>query len=79
MEDPFGTTMRWIVTLKDHFTKFILCGAVPQKKPAMVAHLVGQWFGMIGYPLIYHTDNGKEVNGFQREILQMIRDFTPDC
>ena len=31
--------------------------------------------GFIGYPLIYHTDNGPEVKG--AEILYMLKDINP--
>jgi hypothetical protein len=58
--DPFGVLMRWILTLKDHATSLVyLCG-LPRKRANLIAYKLQEIFGIIGYPMIFHTDNGKE-------------------
>jgi hypothetical protein len=56
----YNITMRWILTMKDHFTGFTTISAIPRKRPIYVANELNIIFGIIGYPMIFHTDNGKE-------------------
>ncbi len=58
--DPFGELMRWVVTIKDHCTGFTHISAIPRKTARYVAHHLQEFFGLVGYPSIFHTDNGKE-------------------
>jgi hypothetical protein len=58
--DPFGVLMRWILTVKDHATALTWICALPRKRPDLVAYRLQEIFGIIGYPTIFHTDNGKE-------------------
>jgi hypothetical protein len=58
--DPFGVMMRWIMTVKDHATGFVFICALPRKRADFVAYKLQEFFGVIGYPIIFHTDNGKE-------------------
>jgi hypothetical protein len=58
--DPFGVLMRWVLTLKDHATGLTYLCALPRKRPHLVAYKLQEIFGTIGYPKIFHTDNGKE-------------------
>jgi hypothetical protein len=67
--DPFGVLMRWIVTVKDHATGFTYVSAIPRKTARFVAHRLQEVFGLIGYPSIFHTDNGKEFTA--RSILRI--------
>ena len=60
--DPFGVLMRWIMTVKDHATGFVHICALPRKRPKLVAYRLQEIFGIIGYPTIFHTDNGKGVH-----------------
>jgi len=74
--DPFGVLMRWIVTVKDHSTGFTHISAIPRKTARHVAHRLQELFGLIGYPAIFHTDNGKEFTA--RSILQFLRRVNPN-
>ena len=58
--DPFGVLMRWVVTIKEHATGLTHLYALPRKRPHLVAYKLQEYFGLIGYPKIFHTDNGKE-------------------
>ena len=73
--DPFGVLMQWIVTIKDHSTGVTHVSAIPLKKARFVAHRLQEVFGMIGYPSIFHTDNGKEFTA--RRILNFLRSINP--
>ncbi len=59
--DPFGVLMNWILTLKDRATSFLvyLC-VLPRKRANLIAYKLQEIFGIIGYPMIFHTDIGKE-------------------
>jgi len=58
--DPFGVLMHWILTLKDHATSLVYLCALPRKRANLIAYKLQEIFGIIGYPMIFHTDNGKE-------------------
>ena len=73
--DPFGTIMQWIVTVKDHSTGFTHVSAIPRKTANFVAHRLQEAFGILGYPSIFHTDNGKEFTA--RRILRFLRSISP--
>ena len=55
-----GIMMRWIMTVKDHSTKLTHLSALPLKKAKFVVHELQSLFGLLGYPIIFHTDNGTE-------------------
>ncbi len=74
--DPFGVMMRWIMTVKDHATGFTYICALPCKRPSLVAYRLQDIFGVIGYPTIFHTDNGKEFTA--KVILQFLRQLNPN-
>jgi hypothetical protein len=71
--DPFDVLMRWILTLKDHATGFIYLSTLPVKKALFGAYKLQEMFGVIGYPKIFHTDNGKEPTA--KVILKLLREF----
>ena len=71
----YGVTMRWIITLKDHFTGFVYLVAIPRKRPKYVAYELDKIFAVIGYPSIFHTDNGNEFTA--KEILQVLKEINP--
>lgn len=54
-EDVYGQMMRWIMTVKDHSTGLIWLSALPYKRAAFVAHELEKYFGLVGYPQIFHT------------------------
>jgi len=67
--------MRWVLTLKDHATGLTYLCALPRKRPSLVAYKLQEIFGAIGYPKIFHTDNGKEFTA--KAILQFLRRLNP--
>jgi transposase InsO family protein len=74
--DPFGVMMRWIMTVKDHATGFVFLCALPRKRADFVAYKLQEFFGVIGYPIIFHTDNGKEFTA--KVILRFLRQLNPN-
>lgn len=74
--DPFGVMMRWILTVKDHATGFVFICALPRKRARLVAYKLQEYFGTIGYPIIFHTDNGKEFTA--KVILRFLRQLNPN-
>lgn len=73
-EDIYGQTMRWIMTLKDHFSHLTYLVALPQKKTSYVAYELDRIFGLIGYPVVFHTDNGKEFTG--SDVLELLKEYS---
>jgi hypothetical protein len=58
--NPFGVLMRWILTLKDNATSLVHLCMLPRKRANLIVYKLQEIFGIIGYPMIFHTDNGKE-------------------
>jgi hypothetical protein len=56
----YGIVMRYIVVMKDHFSGFAMTDCIPRKCANFVAHVINHFFSIIGYPSIFHTENGKE-------------------
>ena len=52
--------MRLVMTIKDHPTGLTYLCALPRKLSHLIAYKLQEIFGIIGYPKIFHTDNGKE-------------------
>ena len=73
--NPYGVLMRWIITIKDHATGYTMIDCIPCKSARFVAHVLQSFFGHVGYPFIFHTDNGKEFIG--KEILKCLRIISP--
>lgn len=72
----YGVIQRWIMTLKDHATGLTYVTSIPRKKAKYVAHELDHIFGLIGYPSIFHTDNGKEFIAVM--ILQLLKELNPN-
>jgi hypothetical protein len=53
--DISGYMQRWIMTGKDHSTGLVYLCALPWKKAIFVATELEKYFGLIGYPKIFHT------------------------
>jgi hypothetical protein len=53
--DIYGNMQRWIMTVKDHSTGLVYLCALPRKKAISVAAELEKYFGLIGYPEIFHT------------------------
>ena len=54
--------VRYLLVLKDHFTRLCFAAPIPQKTPQYVAYYLRMIFATIGYPLVFQTDNGKEFS-----------------
>ncbi|KAK1733577.1 hypothetical protein QTG54_015750 [Skeletonema marinoi] len=74
MDDVYDNTMRWILTLKDHSTQLTYLVPLPKKMAKFVAYELDRIFGLIGYPSIFHTDNGKEFTANQ--ILELLKEYS---
>jgi transposase InsO family protein len=74
--DPFGVIMCWIMTLKDHATRLTCICALPWKHAHLVAYKPQEIFGVLGYPKIFHTDNGKEFTA--KCVLELLRHLNPN-
>ncbi len=68
--------MRWIMTVKDHTTGFLFICALPHKPTDFVACKLQEFFVVIGYPIIFHTDNGKEFTA--KVILRFLHQLNPN-
>jgi transposase InsO family protein len=64
------------MTLKDHATRLTFVCALPRKQAPLVAYKLQEIFGVIGYPKIFHTDNGKEFTA--RCVLELLRHLNPN-
>ncbi len=69
--DVYGVMQCWIMTVKDHSTGLTYITSLPRKRASFVAFELSKLFGFIGYPAIFHTDNGKEFTAL--EILNVLR------
>jgi transposase InsO family protein len=67
--------MRWVMTIKDHATGLTYLCALPRKRPHLVVYKLQEIFGIIGYPKIFHTDNGKEFTA--KVVLKALREMNP--
>jgi hypothetical protein len=67
--------MRWVMTIKDHSTGLTYLCALPRKRPHLIAYKLQEIFGIIGYPKIFHTDNGKEFTA--KVVLKALREMNP--
>ena len=70
-----GVTMRWLLVVKDHHTKYVWLRALSRKEAVLVTTELRHLFHEIGFPLIFHSDNGKEF--LNRLVYGMIRDADP--
>ncbi len=68
--------MHWVMTLKDHATGLAHICALPRKQAHLIAYKLQEIFGFIGYPKIFHTDNGKEFTA--KCVLQFLWNLNPN-
>lgn len=79
-KDVYSVEMKWIFALKDHFTRLVYLRALPSKEAKYVAYEAHHIFGLIGYPVVFQTDNGKEfVATIVTETLDLLRKRDPHC
>ena len=74
--DQNDVEMKWLMVVKDHFTKLVYLRALPSKHAENVARELDHLFGFIGYPLTFHTDNGTE---FSTEVINLVKEWNPSC
>ena len=74
--DIYGIVQRWIIVLKDHFSGLTYITSIPRKRAKYVAHELNKIFGLIGYPNVFHTDNGKEFTA--KVVIAMLRELNPN-
>lgn len=72
----YSVMMRWIMTVKDHSTGMTYLAALPVKQAKCVAYELDLLFGLIGYPSIFHTDNGTEFTA--NEIVELLKQISPN-
>lgn len=71
----YGVEQNWLMNVKDHYSKLSGLMSLPKKKAKYVAFELDRHFGLVGYPLIFHTDNGNEF--VARQILDMLAEINP--
>ena len=71
----YGITMRWLLTVKDHSTGLTAVFAIPRKMAKYVVYELEKYFGLVGYPTIFHTDNGNEFTA--KIIIDMLKLINP--
>ena len=67
--DHNNVTLKWLLVVKDHFTKFSWIRTLRSKEAKLVAAEITRLFCEIGWPLIFHHDNGSEF------IAKVVRDI----
>ncbi|MHA7811742.1 MAG: hypothetical protein ACX933_18225, partial [Marinobacter adhaerens] len=75
-DDPEAPVYRYLLVAKDHFTQFVYMRPIRRKTAKEVAFELSHLFSVIGYPLVFQTDNGGE---FQRETVDAIKALNPFC
>ena len=73
--DVYGIEMNWILTLKDHFSRLCYLIALPNKKARVIANELNKIFNLIGFPIVFQTDNEKVLNN-SREV-NTLRNLNP--
>ena len=76
-EDSEGPTYRWLMVVKDHFSRFLIGAPLEAKSANAVARELHKIYAIVGYPLIQHTDNGSEFKNEQ--VLECLRQLNPCC
>jgi len=59
---------RYIVHMRDHFTKFSWATAIKQKTAENVSNFIYDIFLMFGPPTILQCDNGREFTGIMKKL-----------
>ena len=73
--DETQTEYRWLLVVKDHFTKFMVGHELVSKSPTEVARALYKIYSIIGFPLIQHTDNGNEFVASQ--VTELLNEIAP--
>jgi hypothetical protein len=70
--DHNSVTMKYLMTVKDHFSRYIWLRPLAQKESRLVAAELRHLFHEIGFPLIFHTDNGTEF--ISKKVYDLLKD-----
>jgi len=54
---------KWVLQIKDHFSRMIWLYPLLAKTSAEVARCLGEWFSHYGSPRCIYADNGTEFKG----------------
>jgi hypothetical protein len=74
-EDPNSPIVRWLLVVKDHFTRLVYLRALMAKSAHQVARELDHHFSFVGYPIVFQSDNGGE---FKSEVLRVLKDMNPN-
>jgi integrase-like protein len=69
-----GKIYRWILQLKDHFTKYCWAKPLEHKQSKEVCDSIREIFFLFGPPRILQSDNGRE---FVNELINSLRSDFP--
>lgn len=58
--EPPPMPFRYVLQLRDHFSKYVLLEPLPDKKSATVSAILWRMVAYLGVPKIIHSDNGGE-------------------
>ncbi len=68
-KDVYGRMQRWIMNVKDHSTGLVYLCSLPRKKADFVAAELEKFFGLVGYPVIFHTGGCMYIHSECNEIV----------
>ncbi len=69
-----GKIYRWILQLKDHFTKYCWAKPLEHKEAKEVYNVIREIFYLFGAPRILQSDNGRE---FVNQLINSLRSDFP--
>ena len=72
--DAESPKVKWLLVIKDHFTRLSYCRPLKSKSPQYVAFELKSVLSLMGFPLIFQTDNGTE---FADQLLRQLKLFNP--
>ena len=72
--DKTSPICQWLFVVKDHFTKLVYLRPIQSKSPVDVAYELNHIFCFMGYPMVFHTDNGNEFKG---AVIAAIKEMNP--
>ena len=75
--DDDAEEYRWLLVMKDHFTRFTHGKPLRRKSAQEVARAIYEICSMFGYPVIAHMDNGKELKN--DDVLKMLLRMNLSC
>ena len=60
--------LKFLLVYQDHFSKFVDCRPLPDKRKRTVARALLEILTLLGAPRILHTDNGTEFDGLALDV-----------